>query len=90
MTKDENEEDWERHGNPDDVRRRVDTFPHDEVDDDPDGNSSEVHFPAEDGGVSDHVLSVQIGTIFVDSLDDVTVEHSVKRKAKSVKIILNP
>ena len=56
----EDEEDGERDGYPNDIGGGVDTFPHDEVDEDPDTEGSEVDLPAEDGRVSDHVGGIHV------------------------------
>ena len=73
---DEDEEDWKRNSNPDDVRGRVDTFPHDEIDDDPDSQSSEVDFPSEDSRICNYVFSIHVGTIIILDLHNVFEEHS--------------
>ena len=83
----EDEEDGEGDGYPNDIRGGVDTFPHDEVDDDPDGERGQVDFPAEDGRVSDHRLRVHVRTILIDRLRNVSVEYSVSNKSYGLDII---
>ena len=77
---DENEENGERHGDPDDIGARVDTLPHDEVDDDPNGEGGEVHLPAEDRGRADHVRCIKLVTVVIVQLDDVLVEDPKTRE----------
>ena len=81
---DEDEKDRERDSDPDDIRGGVDTFPHNEVHNDPDSKRGKVNFPSKDRRVSNDVLGVHFCAILIDRLDNVSVEYSIfdKRECK--------
>jgi len=82
---DEDEEDGKRHGDPDDVRTTVDSFPHAEVDNDPGDQSGDVLLSSEMTLARDLSLSVHKFAIVVDRSHDVLVEEPVQELTKALR-----